>query len=66
MMSDLRLRRAPAGCFARVLAGIMRNKIRTAASPTAAECVPHTESVYQVFRTIDSAAAAASVCGGRR
>lgn len=64
MTSDLRLRRATTGRFARVLAGVVRDKIRAAAGPTAAKCIPHTESVYQKLRAIDATAAAASICGG--
>jgi len=61
--SNFRLRGMTSGGFACVLAGITRNELRAAAGPTAAECISHAKSIYQVVRTFDGAAAAAHVCG---
>jgi hypothetical protein len=61
--SNLRLRRAATGRFARVLAGIVRDKIRTAAGPTTTKGVSHTASVYQVVRPVDIPATSARIGG---
>ena len=61
MKSNPHLRSMTAGGFTGVLAGIVRNKFRATACPTATECISNPKSIDQIVCTIDGAAAAAHI-----
>ncbi len=65
MLGDALLRGPSARGFARVLAGLMRDEIGAATTPTAAEGVLHTETIDQIVRPFDGATTAVALCRRR-